>query len=113
MLISHERDKLINAILFFGKETKNCGKTKLFKLLYFLDFEHFKQTGRSVTGLEYHAWKMGPVPVTLYDEFNSPSLDLKKSINIKTPKLNLSKVSGDASIQKTHCIQKEKINMVA
>jgi len=35
---------------------------KLFKLLYFLDFVHFKNYGTTVTGMEYSAWKMGPVP---------------------------------------------------
>lgn len=36
------------------------------KLLYYFDFWHFKQTGRSVTGLRYKAWEMGPVPPTVY-----------------------------------------------
>lgn len=34
MLISREREKLINAILFFASNTHFCGKVKLFKLLY-------------------------------------------------------------------------------
>lgn len=37
MLITHEREKLINAILFFAEHTAHFGKTKLFKLLYLLD----------------------------------------------------------------------------
>ena len=32
------------------------------KLLYFLDFMHFKQTDKSVTGQDYFAWMTGPVP---------------------------------------------------
>lgn len=28
-------------------------KTKLYKLLYFFDSQHYTETGRSVTGLEY------------------------------------------------------------
>src|SRR3990172_2038157 len=42
MLLSHEREKLINAIIFFADNTRFLGKTKLCKLLYFLDFGHFK-----------------------------------------------------------------------
>ena len=53
MMVPHDRDKLINAIVFFAKNTKYCGKIKLIKLLYLLDFEHFRQTGRSVTGMDY------------------------------------------------------------
>lgn len=60
-------DRLRNAIVFFAKNTEACGKIKLFKLLYLLDFEHFKQTGKSVTGLNYEAWKYGPVPTELND----------------------------------------------
>jgi uncharacterized phage-associated protein len=40
------------------------------KLLYFLDFIHFKQTGKCVTGLDYYAWKRGPVPKKLFDEIS-------------------------------------------
>ena len=76
MLITHEREKLINAIIYFANNTQFLGKTKLCKLLFFLDFEHFKDTGRSVTGMEYFAWKMGPVPVALYEEVDAPEPDL-------------------------------------
>ena len=76
MIITHEREKLIQAINFFVRNTRKCGKTKLFKLLYFLDFEHFKLTGRSVTGSTYFAWPKGPVPVALYNELDAPPDDL-------------------------------------
>jgi uncharacterized phage-associated protein len=55
-------EKLIHAATYFLKKTKYCGKTKLCKLLYYLDFMHFRETGRSVTGLVYQAWKFGPFP---------------------------------------------------
>ena len=83
MLINHDREKLIQAIVFFLKNTRKCGKVKLFKLLYFLDFEHFKATGRSVTGLNYCAWKMGPVPVSLFEEIESPQPDLAGAIRFE------------------------------
>ena len=80
MLITHEREKLINAIIYFAKNSRFLGKTKLCKLLYFLDFEHFKETGRTVTGLDYFAWKMGPVPVELYEEMDMPEPDLAEKV---------------------------------
>jgi uncharacterized phage-associated protein len=84
MIISRDREKLIQAINFFVRNTKKCAKVKLFKLLYFLDFEHFKQTGRSVTDLQYFAWPMGPVPVSLNDEFGgAPGADLVEAFNIE------------------------------
>ncbi len=70
MIITHHREKLINAIIYFARNTKYCGKTKLLKLLYFFDFSHFKKTGKSVTGLDYYAWEMGPVPKDLFEELS-------------------------------------------
>ena len=81
MLISHTREKLLNAIIYFAGNTKYCGKTKLLKLLYFFDFMHFKQTGRSVTGLDYFAWDMGPVPKNLFEELSGAMKpDMKATI---------------------------------
>lgn len=76
------RKRLINAVLFFAKNTNYCGKIKLFKLLYLLDFEHFRQTGKSVTGYDYQAWKFGPVPVDLMEEWEQLDPDLSKVIQI-------------------------------
>lgn len=73
MLITREREKMFNALIYFSKNVLNPGKTKLFKLLNFLDYEHFQKTGRSVTGLEYSAWERGPVPVALYNEWKNPT----------------------------------------
>jgi uncharacterized phage-associated protein len=87
MMVSHERDKLINAIVFFAQNTKYCGKIKLIKLLYLLDFEHFRQTGRSVTGMDYLAWKMGPVPLAFFQEWEDPEVDLIAAIDIVPEKV--------------------------
>jgi uncharacterized phage-associated protein len=82
IFIEHTREKLLNAIIFFLKKTQKCGKLKLLKLLYFLDFIHFKQTGRSVTGLKYFAWEKGPVPPDLFYELGDPKDDLRDHVAI-------------------------------
>lgn len=87
MIISHEREKLIQAIVYFARNVKYCGKIKLIKLLYLLDFEHFRQTGRSVTRLDYHAWKMGPVPLALFQEWDDLAADLASAIDIVPEKV--------------------------
>jgi uncharacterized phage-associated protein len=56
------REKLFNAILYFAKNTKYCNTTKISKLLYFLDFMHFKETGYPSIGLRYYSFERGPVP---------------------------------------------------
>jgi uncharacterized phage-associated protein len=82
MLISKEREKLINAIVYFASHTKYCGKVKLFKLLYLFDFDHFRETGRSATGLDYSAWRLGPVPVEIMQEWDQLDPDLASAIDI-------------------------------
>jgi uncharacterized phage-associated protein len=62
------RNKLLNAVLYFAKSTKRPNLTKILKLLYFLDFTHFKQTGYPSIGLEYYTWVRGPVPKNFYEE---------------------------------------------
>jgi uncharacterized phage-associated protein len=87
MLKTHSREKLVDAIVFFASNTKNCGKTKLFKLLYLLDFEHFRQTGRSVTDQDYLAWERGPIPASLEDEWDDKADDMKGAFSIKIEKV--------------------------
>jgi len=76
------RQRLLNTIVFFAQNTRYCGKIKLFKLLYLLDFEHFRQTGKSVTGYDYQAWKFGPVPVDLMEEWEQLETDLAAVVEI-------------------------------
>jgi uncharacterized phage-associated protein len=70
-LIDTAKEKRINAILYFCKNTRRLSETKLYKLLYFLDFLHFKDVGRPVTDLEYFAWNFGPVPTKLFFEIKN------------------------------------------
>ncbi|GMQ91110.1 MAG: hypothetical protein BMS9Abin11_0416 [Gammaproteobacteria bacterium] len=89
MLIKHEREKLLNSIVYFAENTESCGKTKLIKLLSILDFGHYKQTGRSVTGMDYYAWDMGPVPIDFYGEIDCPPEDLVEHITISPQETGL------------------------
>jgi len=89
------RQKLINAVLFFAKETKHLNTKKLMKLLNFFDFEHFNQTGYPSIGLEYYAFERGPVPKKFWLEVKdgvAPD-DLKDKVilNLKTGEYDQSK----------------------
>ena len=64
-----ERLKLMHACIFFTENCDFVGRMKLYKLLFLLDFENHKELGRSVTGLNYHAWKKGPVPTDFHNEW--------------------------------------------
>jgi transcriptional regulator with XRE-family HTH domain len=63
--IKLDKKKLRNLILYIlarcgGKP--NVGETVLYKLLYFIDFDSFELSEKSVTGLKYVKLQFGPVP---------------------------------------------------
>ena len=83
MFVSRDREKLLNAIIYFLGATNHCHTLKLFKLLNFADFEHFRQTGRTIFNLDYKALPMGPVPTSLYDELKrGGDSDLKAAVSL-------------------------------
>lgn len=82
-----QRQKLINAVIYFAQNTAHCGKIKLFKLLYLLDFQHFQETGKSVTGFDYQAWEFGPVPVKLMKEWESFGEDFMNAVHIESERV--------------------------
>lgn len=57
-------EKYEQAILFFAHTCNNLhlGKTKLMKLLYYLDFDHYERFDVPVTGDTYFKYPHGPVP---------------------------------------------------
>lgn len=78
------REKTLNAILFFAKETRHLNITKLCKLLNFFDFDHFKETGYPAIGLEYETFELGPVPRKLWLQLKDGQVpdDLKGKLAI-------------------------------
>jgi uncharacterized phage-associated protein len=87
MPVQHDiyREKLLDAILFFVEKVQLPHKTKIFKLLYYLDFKHLEETGRSVTNTDYVAWDLGPVPKTLFKELNNDRIpeDFKDALALE------------------------------
>ncbi len=84
MLVERDREKLLNVLIYFSENVRHPGKTKLYKLLNYLDFLHFEKTGRSVTGLEYEAWERGPVPKSLHEEIQMPQRDFVEHLAKQT-----------------------------
>ena len=56
--------KLQQVIVYFLEHINNVhlGRTKLMKLLYFVDFDHYEAHGRSMTGAVYRKLPHGPYP---------------------------------------------------
>jgi len=65
----YRRDKLENAILYFLSKADDptLGKTKLMKLLYFADFDHYERHEVPLTGATYFRLDEGPVPKVAFD----------------------------------------------
>ena len=79
------REKLKNAVLYFVKNDKTVGLTKLMKLLFYLDFRLYRACGESLTGQTYEAWKFGPVPADVWRELHEKQdchLGLKSVVKI-------------------------------
>jgi uncharacterized phage-associated protein len=55
--------------------SEGAGKVKLFKLLYFSDFTAYARLGRAITWDTYEHFTMGPVPKTLWHNFNAIASD--------------------------------------
>ncbi len=61
---NNSEQKLQQVILYFLERINNVhlGRTKLMKLLYFVDFNHYEAHGQSVTGATYRKLPHGPYP---------------------------------------------------
>jgi uncharacterized phage-associated protein len=61
---NYSEEKLQQVILYFLERINNVhlGRTKLMKLLYFVDFDHYEAHGSSVTGATYRKLPHGPYP---------------------------------------------------
>jgi hypothetical protein len=58
-------DELVLYIAERTQDDKNFGSTKLAKVLFFSDFEAFRDLGAPITGAEYQKWAYGPYPPQL------------------------------------------------
>ncbi len=60
--------KVAHCILFLVSQAKPL-KTRLNKLLFYCDFLNYKRTGFSITGCNYRAIQLGPVPSHYHELF--------------------------------------------
>lgn len=107
MIIEHYREKLLNLIAYFVKNTKNCGKTKLFKLLYYADCRHFKETGKTITDLKYFTWGKGPVPKELFFEMKKPKDDFNNFLKMTKTEDDTLKIIPKVKFNDTHFTKRE------
>ncbi len=62
--------KLFDMVRYIVMKHGEVFPTKLNKLMFYSDFNHYRKTGQSISGLQYRALNFGPVPdhyATIYD----------------------------------------------
>ena len=80
------KSKFETVLLYILNECKdlpNVGKTVLFKLLYFIDFDSYELREKSITGETYCKLPRGPAP----EHFESVITELKKKNAIKEERI--------------------------
>jgi uncharacterized phage-associated protein len=92
-------DKYKNVILYLAKNVGQgsvWGKKKMYKLLYYLDFDFFEKYEKPITGDIYHKLPMGPAP----SYFDVIALDLKKNGLLEINKRKTAPGYNDAYVYK-------------
>ena len=80
-------DSLREALLYILNRVgaqPNIGQAVLYKLLYFIDFDYYEKTGRSITGTRYIKNHFGPTPT---DSFQDVIEEMKKRKEIEEVKV--------------------------
>ena len=60
-LTNSDKDKLGNTVVYIASHTNNLSKTKLLKLLYFMEEYSVRRFHTPFLGLPYEVWQAGPV----------------------------------------------------
>ena len=61
MITKYDRDKFGNAVIYIASHCSNLSKTKLLKLLYFMEEYSVRRFHTPFLGLPYEVWQAGPV----------------------------------------------------
>lgn len=66
--------KFRELVLYVARETESdpkCGKTKLYKILFYSDFWAYQKLGHSISGQDYQKLKNGPAPRRAFPEIQA------------------------------------------
>src|ERR1700730_12216538 len=76
---------LTDLIAAVATSVRDCGgapsKTKILKLLYLLDIESYRRTGRTLTGFDWIFYRFGPWAATYDDALQAAAQENKIKIN--------------------------------
>lgn len=77
-------EKITNLIVYLSSKIEDLYITKLLKLIYLIDENAVKETGTSISDLEYKVWQHGPVNIDLYNSlsFSTPDINFENKIDV-------------------------------
>lgn len=64
------RQKLGNAVVYIALHARYPYKTEILKLLFLMEERMVQQAHVPFLGIPYNAWRMGPVPVDVFEELS-------------------------------------------
>ena len=78
-----DTNKLQSAVAYLARKL-TPGKVKLFKLLFLADFTAYARLGHSISTDTYENFEMGPVPVTLWKQFQDITRECVDIVEVET-----------------------------
>ncbi len=111
MVLNYNSEKLsemAHYIISKCDKNTNFGKTVLYKLLYFSDFNHYKKNNKSITNEEYRKIEFGPAPVHIAIIIDK----LEKGKKIETKQLSQNTKYKILDAPKLSTLSKEEISTI-
>lgn len=76
---------VVNMMNYFVMHARsNISESQMFKKLYTADVKHFRETGRTITDVDYQAWGIGPVMVQSAEYFETIGRDMADVVQLKS-----------------------------
>lgn len=113
-------DRLLEMVVFVASESRGDERfalTKLYKILFFADFDHYAKHGKSITGADYISLPHGPAPAQMKRALKELAEDqrltvvsgmyhgLKQNVPVSQSDADLSQFSGEEVATITRAIK--------
>ncbi len=74
--VLYDEEKFLAVICYINSKIENLTKTKLAKFLWYIDFKHFKDNGKSITGLTYVHNFYGAYPLGYTEKLSNKKIKI-------------------------------------
>lgn len=76
-------EKIGNTIVLFAERIPDLSKTKLLKLLYFLEEQYVKKYNIPLLGIEFEVWQAGPVAREIFIDLSQEPVLLRDFVDVE------------------------------